>query len=108
MTYGVEAGRISIEDMTRVCSTNNAKVFGLYPRKGTLQVGSDADLVLVDPEREATISPEFYHGLNDWSIYYGWKVRGLPRMTLVRGQVMLDDFEVVGQAGSGQYLVPQA
>jgi dihydropyrimidinase/dihydroorotase len=108
MTYGVQAGRISVEDMVRVCATNNAKVFGLYPRKGTLQPGADADIVLVDPDRETTITPEFYHCSADWSIYYGWKVRGLPRYTLVRGQVVLEEFGAVGAPGSGAYVVPHA
>ncbi len=92
--------------MVRVCSINNAKVFGLYPRKGILQLGSDADVVLVDPEREVTITPDFYHNSADWSIYYGWKVKGMARFTTLRGQVMLDEFEAVGKAGSGQYIVP--
>jgi dihydropyrimidinase/dihydroorotase len=106
MTYGVNAGRITIEEMARVCSTNNAKVFGLYPRKGALRVGADADIVLVDPEREATISKDFYHGAPDWSIYDGWNVKGMARLTLLRGQVMLDEYEAVGEPGAGRYVVP--
>ena len=106
MTFGVHAGRISFDEMVRVCSTNTAKVFGLYPRKGTLAVGSDADLVLVDPDRDVTVSSAFYHGTTDWSVYDGWKLRGLPRLTVLRGQVVLDEFELVGSPGSGRYLVP--
>lgn len=106
MTYGVHAGKITIEDMVRVCSTNNAKVFGLYPKKGTLRVGSDADVVLIDPDRQTTIDPEFYHCNADWSIYYGWKIRGLPRFTLVRGEIMLEEFQAVGKSGRANYIIP--
>ncbi len=106
MTYGVNAGRITIEDVVRVCCLNNAKAFGLYPRKGVLKPGSDADIVLIDSDREATIDPDFYHGCSDWSIYYGWKMKGLARFTLVQGQIMLEDFQAVGAPGSGQYIVP--
>lgn len=106
MTYGVHVGRIKIEDMVRVCSMNNAKVFGVYPRKGVLRPGSDADVVLVDPERVVTITPDFYHSSADWSIYYGWKVKGMARLTMLRGRVMLEEFEAVGKPGSGQYIVP--
>jgi dihydropyrimidinase/dihydroorotase len=106
MTHGVHAGRITIEQMVQVCATNNARVFGLYPRKGVLRAGSDADIVVVDPEREVTISSSFYHGAPDWSIYDGWTVKGMARVTMVRGQVMLDEFEAVGKPGSGRYVVP--
>jgi dihydropyrimidinase/dihydroorotase len=106
MTHGVHGGRITIEKMVEVCSRNNAKVFGLYPRKGTLEPGSDADIVLVDPDREVTVTPEFYHSSADWSIYCGWKFKGMARVTIVRGQVVLDDYEAVVQPGTGRYIVP--
>jgi len=91
MTFGIHGGKISIEDMVRICSTNNAIAFGLYPRKGVLMEGSDADIVLVDPEREITIGSKYYIGRADWSIYDGKKLRGFPRMTLVRGKVLWDN-----------------
>ncbi len=104
MTFGVLAGRISIEDMVRVCSTNTAKVFGLYPRKGVLAPGSDADVVLVDPNKEVVIDKNFYHCLCEVSIYEGWKVRGLARTTIIRGQVMMEDYQTVGVPGQGRYV----
>jgi dihydropyrimidinase/dihydroorotase len=105
MTFGVLAGRITIEEMVRVCSTNNARVFGVYPRKGTLQPGADADIVLVDPDREVTVTTDFYRSGADWTIYDGWTFRGLPTWTIAGGSVVMEDGEVV-DARRGRYLVP--
>jgi len=106
MTYGVHAGRIDIEDLVRVACKNNASAFGLYPRKGTLRVGSDADIVLVDPEREVTVTPDFYHGQPDWSIYYGHTFKGLPHFVTLRGKVVVEEREALEQPSSGTYLNP--
>jgi dihydropyrimidinase/dihydroorotase len=105
MTFGVAAGRISIQDMVRVCSTNNARVFGLYPRKGTLQPGADADVVLVDPDRAVSVSTDFYRSGADWTIYDGWTLRGLPAWTIAGGGVAMEDGEIV-EGRRGRYLVP--
>lgn len=104
MTYGVSEGKITIEDMVRVCSTNNAKVFGLYPQKGIIAEGSDADIVIVDPDKEAVIDENFYHTRSDWSIYYGWKVKGMATHTIINGQIVLEDGEFTGKPGIGKYL----
>jgi dihydroorotase-like cyclic amidohydrolase len=104
MTHGVNRGRISMEDLVRVGSTNTARVFGLYPRKGALLPGADADLVIVDPEREATVDDQFYHCRCEVSIYRGWKFKGMARTTLVRGRVMMEDFETVEKPGWGAYV----
>ena len=90
--------------MVRVCSTNNAKVFGMYPEKGILAVGSDADIVVIDPNKEAMIDENFYHTRSDWSIYYGWKVKGMATHTIVNGEVMLENSVFVGKKGTGKYL----
>lgn len=95
MTFGVHSGRISIEEMIRICSTNNAIAFGLYPQKGVLKEGSDADIVLVDPEREVKVDSNFYLGRGDWSIYEGWRLKGLPRMTVLRGNVVWDGGDLI-------------
>ena len=104
MTFGVNAGRISIEDMVRVCSTNTAKTFGIYPRKGALCLGSDADIVIVDPSKEAVIDEHFYHCEGGSSIYRGWKVKGMAEITIVRGEVMMEHFQTVGRPGYGKYI----
>lgn len=104
MTFGVQPGRISIEDLVRVGATNTARAFGLYPRKGALLPGADADLVIVDPDREATVDDRFYHCLCEVSIYAGRTFRGLARTTLVRGRVVMEDFETIGKPGWGRYV----
>jgi dihydroorotase-like cyclic amidohydrolase len=104
MTFGVNAGRISIEDMVRVCSTNTAKTFGIYPRKGALCFGSDADIVIVNPSKEAVIDEHFYHCEGGCSIYHGWNVKGMAEITIVRGEVMMEHFQTVGRPGYGKYI----
>lgn len=104
MTFGVNAGRISIEDAVRVSSTNAAKIFGLYPRKGVLAPGSDADIVLVDPDREAVVDDKFYHCRCEYSIYDGWKLKGLARTAIIRGEVAMEDFKTVARPGYGQFV----
>jgi dihydropyrimidinase/dihydroorotase len=104
MTFGVHAGRISIEDVARVGASNTAKVFGLYPRKGALLPGADADVIVVDPDREAVVDERFYHCLAETSVYHGYRFRGMARTAVVRGRVMMDDYETVGEPGWGRYL----
>jgi len=108
MTYGVHSGRITIEDMVRVGATNTAKAFGLYPRKGVISPGSEADMVIVDPDKEAIIDKDFYHCLCEVSIYEGWPVKGMARTTLVRGEVMMEDYQTIGKPGQGRYVPGQA
>jgi dihydropyrimidinase/dihydroorotase len=106
LTFGVRAGRISMSDLVRVTSTANARTFGLYPRKGVLAVGSDADITVVDPERRVTVVPsEFYASppAQTWSIYEGWEFEGMPIMTVVRGSVVMENGEVVA-GPSGRYI----
>lgn len=104
MTYGVHTGRISIEDLVRVCATNTARVFGLYPRKGVLAPGADADIVLVDAGKGATIDKDFYHCRGDFSVYLGWKIKGMARTVLLRGKVVMEDYETVGKPGQGCFI----
>jgi dihydropyrimidinase len=104
MTFGVNAGRIGIEDFARIGATNTAKAFGLYPRKGALIPGADADVVLVDPEREAIVDDRFYHCVCEVSVYRDWRFKGMATTTIVRGQVMMEDGETVGKPGWGRYV----
>jgi dihydropyrimidinase len=84
-----------------VISTNAAKLFGLFPRKGTIAVGSDADLVILDPHLTRTVQGSMLKSNADYSAYEGWQVTGWPVVTLRRGEVVFCDEQVTGQPGSG-------
>ena len=104
-TFGVRPGLLGIEDIARLCSENPARRFGLYPRKGALQVGADADIVVVDPDARATVDADYYEGwIRDWSIYDGWHFQGMPQYTAVRGEVVSHRGEIVGGSGHGTYV----
>ena len=105
--FGVRAGRISLNRMVELLSTNPAKLFGLYPRKGTIAVGSDADIVVFDPERTVTISAATHHSKSDYNLFEGTEVTGSPEVVLLRGQVLVEDGELVASPGVGQF-VPRA
>jgi dihydropyrimidinase len=104
MTYGVGAGRLSMEDLVRVGAENTARVFGLYPRKGVLAPGADGDVVIVDPDLEAAVDDAFYHCRCEVSVYRGHTLRGLVRTAIVRGRIMVEDRETVGAQGWGRYV----
>ncbi len=105
--FGVGGGRISLNRMVDLLATQPAKLFGLYPRKGTIAVGGDADLVLFDPERRETISASTHHSRCDYNLYEGTEVVGAPELVLLRGSVIVEDGELVGTSGSGRF-VPRA
>src|SRR6058998_523065 len=102
--FGVRAGRISLNRMVELLCTNPAKLFGLYPRKGTIAVGADADLVVFDPERKFTISAANQHSKVDYNLYEGTEVTGTPDVVLLRGQVLVEGDELVAHPGVGQYV----
>jgi dihydropyrimidinase len=102
--FGVRAGRISLNRMVELLSTNPAKLFGLYPRKGTIAVGSDADIVIFDPEKKLTISASTHHSRVDYNLYEGTEVTGSPEVVLLRGNVLLENDELVASPGIGQYV----
>jgi dihydropyrimidinase len=102
--FGVREGRITLNRFVELTSTNIAKLFGLYPRKGTIAPGSDADIVVWDPEKELTISAETNHSNVNYNLFEGTKVRGAPEVVLVRGQVIVEGDELVGQPGAGQFV----
>ncbi|MBL4935946.1 dihydropyrimidinase [Clostridium sp. YIM B02515] len=101
---GVSKGRISINKFVEVISTNPAKIFGLYPRKGTIAVGADADLVIIDPDKEVILSKNILHENVDYTPYEGMKLKGYPVMTLVRGKVAAKDNKFVGEIGYGKFI----
>jgi dihydropyrimidinase len=109
MTFGVRPGVLSMEDVARICSENPARRFGLYPRKGAIAVGADADLVVVDPEKRAIVDDGYHEGwIRDWSIYEGWEFHGMPETTIVRGEVVVENGMVVGAPGHGRYAASSA
>jgi dihydropyrimidinase len=103
-TCGVAANRLGLQAMVDACSTQAAKLFGLYPRKGAIQLGSDADLVVYDPSYRGKFSKECSHSNVDYNAYEGWERIGRPVAVSVRGQVQVRDGEFVGTIGRGQFL----
>jgi dihydropyrimidinase len=106
LTYdgGVASGRIGVNRWVELVSTSAAKIFGLFPRKGTIAVGSDADIVLFDPNEEMTISAATHHMNVDYSAYEGRRVKGVTKTVLSRGKVIIDGGNYVGTAGQGQFI----
>jgi len=102
--FGVRGGRIGLNRMVDLLATQPAKLFGLYPRKGTIAVGSDADLVVFDPERRERISASSHHSRCDYSLYEGTEVVGAPELVLLRGSVLVSDGELVAAPGSGRFV----
>ncbi|MBP2239838.1 dihydropyrimidinase [Cytobacillus eiseniae] len=101
---GVKKGRISLNQFVDITSTRIAKLFGLYPKKGTIAVGVDADIVIFDPSVERTISAETHHMAVDYSAFEGMKVTGEPISVLSRGEFVIKNKQFVGKLGAGQYL----
>lgn len=101
---GVEKGRISANKYVEVTSTNPAKIFGMYPRKGCIAAGSDADLVIFDPEKQHELSAKTHHMNVDYSAYEGWKVKGKCEIVILRGEVAIDKGEVKIKKGYGQFV----
>jgi dihydropyrimidinase len=103
-TYGVKTGKIDLHTFVNVASTQVAKTFDLFPRKGTIQPGADADLVVYDPDYRGKISVKMQHMNLDYSAFEGWKIEGRPSVVTVRGQVAVRDGKFVGKHGHGKFL----
>jgi dihydropyrimidinase len=101
---GVVENRISLNRFVELTSTAAAKMFGLFPKKGTIAVGSDADIVIFDPDKEQTLSVETQHMNVDYSTYEGKRIRGVVETVLSRGRVVIEDGEYKGKPGDGQFL----
>lgn len=101
---GVGKGRLSLRRFVEVCATSPARIFGLYPRKGTIAVGSDADLVIYDPNQRVTLSQTRLHQHVDYCPYEGHEVVGYPSVVLLRGEVIVQDGRYVGHSGQGQFV----
>jgi dihydropyrimidinase len=102
--FGVREGRISLNRMVELLCTNPAKLFGLYPRKGTLAVGSDGDVVVFDPQKNVTISAATHHSASDYNLYEGIDVVGSPEVVLLRGNVIVEGDQLLAKPGSGQFI----
>ena len=103
-TYGVKRGRIDLHTLVDACSTQAAKLFGLFPRKGTIALGSDADLVVYDPDYRGKISQQTQLMNVDYSAFEGWPIEGRPDVVTVRGKVQVRNGKFVGQLGHGEVL----
>ncbi|HKI97331.1 MAG TPA: dihydropyrimidinase [bacterium] len=101
---GVNGGRFDVNRFVALSATNAAKLYGLYPRKGTIAVGSDADIAIWDAEREVTLTLDLMHDAMDYTPYEGVRVRGWPITTLSRGEVVAHDFQPRGAPGRGRFL----
>ena len=103
LDQGYHRGRLSLERVVRLLSSRPAEIFGL-PQKGRIEIGSDADLTLVDLDHERTVCAAELGSYSDYSLYDGWKFKGWPRATLVRGELVMQDGVIVGRAGFGRYV----
>jgi dihydropyrimidinase len=103
-TGGVHAKRFSANRFVELVSTAPAKLFGLYPRKGTIAVGSDADLVIFDPDEQQVISAKTHHMRVDYSMFEGIQITGVPKTVLSRGLTVIDSGKFVGRPGAGQFV----
>ena len=101
---GVEKGRITLPQLVKYACANPARVAGLYPRKGVIAEGADADLVILDPEKEWTMTAARMHGAADYTCYEGMKVKGAVERVLLRGKTIAQDGKFTGERGGGQYL----
>ncbi|MDA8586895.1 dihydropyrimidinase [Rhodobacteraceae bacterium] len=103
-THGVATGRLTPEEFVAVTSTNIAKILNCYPKKGAILVGADADIVVLDPEKEKTILAATQQSAIDYNVFEGKTVKGLPRFTLSRGHVAVHDGEIRTQEGHGDFV----
>ncbi|MBV8412348.1 MAG: amidohydrolase family protein, partial [Alphaproteobacteria bacterium] len=101
---GVNGGRITLQQFVALSSTNAAKIYGLHPRKGTIAVGADADIVLWDPERRVRLTNSMLHHNCDYTPYEGRALTGYPVMTLSRGEIVMEEARMSGSAGRGHFM----
>ena len=101
---GVNEGWIGLTEFVDLVATRPAQIFGLFPQKGTIAIGSDADIVIWDPEATMTITQSAMHNAMDYSSYEGRNVKGLPRTVMLRGKTIVENREYVGEPGEGRFL----
>lgn len=103
-TYGVREGKINLNQFVHYQSTNPAKIFGMYPEKGSLQVGTEADILVFDPRKNVTVDYQNLETNCDWSPYQGWKLKGYPYITILRGKIIAKDGRFTGDIGYGKFI----
>ncbi|HEC95436.1 MAG TPA: dihydropyrimidinase, partial [Euryarchaeota archaeon] len=103
-TEGVLKGHFSMNKFVELVSTNPAKLFGMFPEKGTIAVGSDADIVIFDPKKEVVLKAEDLHQNVDYTPFEGFKVKGYPVKTIVNGKIVIDDGNFIGKPGEGKFI----
>ena len=103
-THGVSSGLMDLNRLVEIFSTTPAKLFGLFPRKGTIAVGSDADIVVSDPDAEVVISAQTHHMNVDYNLYEGMKVKGVPEVVIAEGRVLVEDGKYTGISAGGRFL----
>lgn len=108
LSEGVNRGRISLERLAELCSTRAARIFSMYPKKGALESGSDADITMIDLKRVVRVTSELFGGFSDYTVYEGQELKGWPVRTIVRGSVVADDFEVIGSPDWGRLVTRPA
>jgi dihydropyrimidinase len=101
---GVLKNRISLRRFADLCCANPARIFGLYPRKGVIAEGSDADIVVLNPDKNVTVGRNLLHGNCDYSVYDGMKVKGWPEVTVSGGEIIVRDGKFLGRKGRGKFL----
>jgi len=104
LSEGVNKNKISLEQFVKFTSSNAAKIFGMYPKKGTLNKDADADITMIDLKKEKKVSSELFSGFSDYIVYEGMLLKGWPVKTIVRGQLVAEDFQVVGKTGYGKFV----
>ena len=102
LSEGVNRNRISLERLVHLTSYNAANIFGMYPQKGSLEPGFDADVTIIDLKLEKKVDNKLFGGFSDYLVYDGWNLRGWPVKTMVRGQIVADNFEIIGKKGYGK------
>ena len=103
LSEGVNKGRLSFSKLLRVSSRNPARIFGLYPKKGAIRIGSDADFVIIDPAKEEKITADKMFSKCEWTLYEGMKMQGVPQMTFVRGVQVYGNGKILAKPGHGEF-----
>ena len=104
LSDGVNKGKITLPQLANLSSANTAKIFEMYPKKGIIQKGSDADIDQVDLKLERKVSSELLDGFSDYTVYEGWVMKGWPVKTLVRGSIVSEDLKIIQKPGYGKFI----